>query len=508
MEYPETGVVSYVANFFKNIVKAIKPWGRFQRRDAASRTGSMSNWQPRTTQGDTLKDMERDEIVNRSVNLVHDDPNAAGIIDTFATTITGAGLRPLPALNPESLGITPEQARAIESEQKAIYKEWSPHADAGQRMTDGEIQHLKTRNLFEYGESLEIIYMIDDPFKSFAMASLVINPTRLKTPSNLTGDDTVKHGIKLGKYGEPIGYWIQKAGGFATDSSNFVYIPAKKGHRWQVLHDFIVKDPEQMRGDPILSTGMRFFRDFSDLLGAELTSNVVTAALAYFIKTDSDSALTAENLLDQDQVVDDRYQSVAPGEILYGNKGDEMDMLDATRPGTTFDPFTKIIKKAIAQGTGVPFNIAFKELDGVTFAGFRAAMLEAWRVFSYHRTRIGNRDLQKKYTMLMEEAWSRGRLSVGSDFLEKMHLYTAAEWFGAPKGDIEPFKAAQADILKVNNNIKTLERSQIEDGGVGFTEITDQRAEENQILETKGLPVPGAVIEPESDSQGDNTDDD
>lgn len=482
-----------------DILKALKsffiqPFDRYQRRDAASRTGSMSNWNPTTIHSDSMAALERTKIVERSVNLTHNDPNAAGIIDTLAVTITGAGLRPIPSLNTEILGITPEQARLIEAEQKAVYKEWQPWADAGQRMTDGEIQHLKTRCLFEYGESLELLYMVKDPVRPFMLASMVINPQRLLTPTDKASDDSIKQGVKIGKYGQPISYFIKKSGNFSNDSANFLEIPAKTGHRWNVLHDYINKDPEQFRGDPVFSTGMRFFRDFSDLLGAELTSNVITAAMAYFMKTEGEPNLTADALLDT-PTTDERFQSVSPGEVLYGNKGDELEMLNADRPGTTFDPFTKIIKKAIAQGTGLPYNVAFKELDGVTFAGFRAAMLEAWRVFSYHRTRIGNGDLQKKYIMLMEEAWAAGRITGGLEFFGSLQQYTSAEWFGAPKGDIEPFKAAQADIMKIKNNIKTLERTIIEDGGVGFTEVTDQRQEENATLSSKSLETLGAKEE-------------
>ena len=489
---------------------ALMPWGAYQRRDAAKRTGSMSNWNPTTIYSDSIKAMERTKIVDRSTNLVHDDPNAAGIIDTFATTITGAGLRPIPTLNPDILGISKDQARLIESEQKSIYKEWGPSADAGERMTDGEIQHLKTRNLFEFGESLEIIYMLKDPTRAYGLASMVIDPRRLKTPTDLMSKDNIKDGVEIGKYGAPVAYYIQKAGNYSTSAENFVRFPAKIGHRRQVLHDFISKDPEQMRGDPILATGMRFFRNFADLLGSELTSGVVSAAIGLFVESGADSYQTAQNLLDPeaDRQDDERWQSIDPGEIWYGKGGEKPHLISPDRPGTTFDPFTKIIKKAIAQGTGIPYNVLMKDLDGVTFAGFRAAMLEAWRTYSYHRTRIGQADLQSKYTMLMEEAWARGRLSIGADFFDKMQLYTAAEWVGAPKGDIEPFKAAQADILKVGANIKTLERAIIEDGGAGFAEVTDQRSEENARLTAKDLPVPGASPDPEPDPPPEDNNDD
>ena len=107
------------------------------------------------------------------------------------------------------------------------------------------------------------------------------------------------------------------------------------------------------------------------------------------------------------------------------------------------------------MSTGIPFPVLFKDIDAVSFAGFRSAMLEAWRVYEYHRKRIGQKDCQKKYTMLMEEAYLRGELPT-SNFYGQMHKITSCEWYGAPKGDIEPYKAIKADIEKLEDRIQKL----------------------------------------------------
>lgn len=468
----------------------MRPSGGFFRRDAAKRTGSLSNWNPRQAHGHAAESMEREAIVSRAMNLVNDDPNAEGIIGTFATTIIGPGLKPAPELDHEVLGITKQKARLIEAKQKAVYKSWAPDADVGERMTDGEIQHLKTRHLFGFGESFEIIYMRKNGPGIFSQASQVINPLRIKTPSDKRTDKNVIAGVKTGKYGQPISYFVKKPGASLSDTSkNFIEVPARRGHRWSMLHDFITKDPEQVRGYPILSPAIRFFKDLSDLIGAELTSNVVTAAMSVFIAEETAPHTLAQNLLAplNERPDGERHQDINPGEIWYGSAGQKPHLLSADRPGTTFDPFTKLIKKSIGMATGIPFPVLFKDVDGVSFAGFRAAMLEAWRVYDYHRKRIGQKDCQKKYTMLMEEAWLRGLIPIGDDFPDNRDAYTNAEWYGAPKGDIEPFKAIQADLLKNKAGVKTLDKIIIEDGGAGFSEVTGKVAEERERLDAAGL---------------------
>ena len=465
------------------------------RRDAAKRTGSMTNWIPRRLFSRDMEAREREDIVARSINLINDDPHAAGIIDTFATTIIGAGLKPHPSLNSDVLGLSRAEVKKIEGQQKAIYKEWSMDADAGARMTDGEIQHLKCRCLFGLGESLEILPMKKRPGSPYALKSQVIHPQRLKTPIDKVKDGNIRDGVEVSKHGEPLAYWIKKAtedGRYLGDhAANFMRIPAKKGHRYLVLHDFITKDPEQFRGYPILAPAMRYFKDFSDLLSSELTSNVITAALSLFVESDNPTGAADAFSNTEDFEEAERMQEMTPGGIWYGSAGEKPHLLSADRPGTTFEPFTKLIKKTISVSTGIPYPVLFKDVDGISFAGFRSAMLEAWRVYEYHRKRIGQKDCQKKYTMLMEEAYLRGELDI-PNFYEKPHQYTNVEWYGAPKGDIEPYKAIKADLEKFNARVKPLERIIIEDGGTGFLEVAEQIEEELEILRDKKIMLSGA----------------
>ena len=483
-------------NIFKNVKSlfspaktSVNPGTRGFKRVAASKKGSLANWTQTRLSSMYAEAVERETVVNRSIDLIENDPHAAGIIDTLAITIIGAGLKPHPSLNPDTLGITRGEAKKIEAQQKAVYQRWAKNCDIAGTMTDGEIQFLKCRSLFTFGESIELLPMTDVQGQ-YSLKSQVIHPTRLKTPTDKMNDGNIVNGIEINKNGKPIAYWVKKVdnkNAFLADiSRNFHRIPAKKGHRHLVLHDFISKNPEQFRGEPILASAMRYFRDFADLMTAELTSNVITSTLALFVETDSSGTVADAFLNTDDFDEEDRIQELAPGSVFYGESGQKPHLLTANRPGITFEPFTKLIKKTISAGINVPYPVLFKDVDGVSFAGFRSAMLEAWRVYEYHRKRIGQGDCQKKYTMVMEEAYLRGDLDI-KDFYEKKEAYTNCEWYGAPKGDIEPYKAIKADIEKFNARVKPLDRIIREDGGAGFMEVATQIEEELDYLRTTGM---------------------
>jgi len=479
--------------------RPLRPSGSFgYQRDAAKRTGTMKNWLPKRLFGKQAEALERSQIVDRSIDLTNNDPNAAGLIDNIATYVVGSGLVPHPTLDLKVLDIDKERAKTIQTQMRAVYNTWSPFADAGQRMTFGEIQYLSKLNIMRFGENFLYLPMIKDPARPYSLACQFIHSLRVKTPADLINSPDIKDGIELGEYGEAKCIWIKKSDptGILPDTSkNFVRMPVRNGHRWNILHNFVCKDPEQVRGIPFLAPAMKYFRDFNDLLNSELVSNIVTSALTYFIEVTGGGAPwdVAQNMGTVEDTRYDsdgasrtmRYEETYPGAILYGASGQKPHLLAANRPGVTFEPFTKVVKKAMSLSVNLPYPVAFKDMDDVDFAGFRSAMLDAWRVFEMERKTMGSGMCQPIRTMLMEEAYLRNDLDI-SDFYPQMHAYTRAEWRGAPKGDIEPIKAIKADLLANKGNIKSKKKIIIERGDDYDTTMDDLQFEKED-QEERGI---------------------
>lgn len=471
-------------------------------RKSAQRTGTMTNWIPKRLYDPRTQAAERMRIVERCVELVQDNPYAAGIKDTFATTVIGPGLIPQPEIDREALGISKEEARAIRAQMRSIWRKWSSWADAGSRMTIGGIQFLLECNDFQYGEHIVLPLQLNTPGRPYALALQVISPMRLKTPSDKYSDGNIRDGVELDKNGAPKAYWIKKSTVgtskryLSDNSSNFERIPAWNGHRLQVIHQFINDDAEQVRGIPKCAPAIKFFLDLNDLLDAELVSSIVTAAMSMFVEAEAgDPYDWAKNTPGWNGTGTDRdsgtatkavrYQEMIPGGVMYGSAGQKPHLLSANRPGTTFDPFVQIILKAISSAVGVPYVALFRDLKSVSFAGFRGAMLEAWRTYMFRRTYMGQNTLTPIRAMLLEEAYLRRELKV-RDFYSNMDAYAAASWQGYPKGDIEPVKAASADITLNQNHMKTLETIAAE-RGTTVEALIEQLAEEKEMKIAAGL---------------------
>jgi capsid protein len=260
------------------------------KRDAAKRTGSLKNWLPKYLFSREAEALERRLVVERTIDLTNSDPHASGIVDTFASTIIGSGLTPHPIVDPEALGITADNAARIREQQQAACTAWAPHADAGVRLSFGQIEYLKQTCLLRFGEYFVLLPMLDGSIRPYSLACQVINPLRVKTPVDLVARGDIRDGIELGPYGEAVAIWVKKTG-HRTPGRNpsghlrkFFNDPGKNRPPVHILHGFVAKEPEQVHGWQYFTPALKFFHDFSDLMNAELVSNVVTAALSHFVE--------------------------------------------------------------------------------------------------------------------------------------------------------------------------------------------------------------------------------
>jgi len=476
------------------------------RKPNARHAGALQNWVPQRLFNDTDAARERETISARVIDICNADPNANGVIEAFASTVIGTGLNPNYTIDSKKSGLSKEKIDLIKKQMFDNFKEWQYFSDMQGQKTFAQILFLLEKSLVKYGEYFVLLPMIDDDERPFSLACQVIHPMRVKTPADKIHDEKIRDGVEFNAKYQPIAYWVKKNGDYDDSSKNFHRITRKSGHRYKVIHYFNPDDPEQVRGISMLSPMLKLFRDFADYLDAELMSNVVTAAFSMFIETNADPYTQAQNLAtitdngfkSDNSSYEQRYQEMVPGQIMYGSPGEKPHPISASRPGGTFDPFTRIIKKAIAQGLGIPFPVLYRDFDGMNYASYRSAMLEAWRVFKRHREDIGTAFCQPVHDMIQEEAFLRDKLDV--NYYEMPKSFFNAKWIGPPKGQIEPIKELQADIIAIQNNLKTRSQVITEQGGSdNFESIVEKIKEEQELLKNFGLDEQPFVKEDERD---------
>jgi lambda family phage portal protein len=454
------------------------------KRDAAKKTGSLKDWNPQAFLGKNTEAMQREEVVKRCSDLVVNDPHAAGITDTFAVNVVGPALTPLPAIDHKTLNISREHAREIEFQMRSVWNRWEPHADTAGRLSFGALQFQAVRQFLQFGEFFCLYPMIESDWRYYSLTAQMLYPTRIQTAWG-KAQENVRDGIELDKYGGCQAVFVSTGNGFYP--TDFQRIPMRKGHRLQFYHGFDQKEPEQVRGWPMLTPVVEYLKNFNDLLNSELVSAIVTAAFSMWVDTGPVNPFTtAGNLATYTQTAygmggdsyDERYQELIPGQIMYG--AGKPTPINPNRPSQTFDPFTKILKKSIALGLNMPHSVIYKDVSETNYAGFRSAMLEAWKTYSWFRSIIARWSHETR-KMLMEEAYLMNELNI-PDFYENIDSYCNAMWIGPAKGNIEPIKEATADIKLNQANLKTKRQAMIERGldpDTTYAQLQEEREEES-----------------------------
>jgi lambda family phage portal protein len=481
------------------------------QRTAGSRKGPMGKWLVQKVQRFSER-QERETISDRSQDVVANDPHASSTIDSMAVNITGTGL--IPQANPyaKALGWTEEQSKEFQDQAELAFELWSHDADVRGRLEFWQIQYLSVYSMLMRGEFFRQPVMTDRPHKPFSFALQSIDAARVFSPSDKSNDKRIRDGILFDKTGAPLSYFVAETDSLYTRTSlasgSFANVPATIGHRPGMLHGFIQKEDEQVRGIPVLSPAMKFIRDLSDYLEFELIGAIVASSFPVFIET-SDPVGTAEGFGRRIENSEDRYQEFQPGQVVYGNYNEKPHVLKSDRPGNSFDSFVERIIRAIGAAVGMPYEVIAKDFSKTNYSSARAALLEAWRVFSFYQKWLVQSLCQPCWDMVLEEAWLRGMITLpkGSpDWYTARHLYTRALWIPPRKGSVDPVKEITAAILAKDNNIMTLAQLASENGGDWETTL-EQRGREVARETEKGIRPPSASMMPTEENKEEKDDD-
>lgn len=468
-------------------------------KTSGSRSGAMSKWLVKKLNRFSERS-ERESVAERSMDVVANDPHAASVVDGMAVNIAGTGLTAQSIPNAKALGWTRDQARDVQDQIETAWNLWCQHADARNQLQFWQIQYLCTYNVMVKGEFFRQPVMIDRPFSPFSLALQSIDSSRVFTPSDKRNDATIRDGIGLGGLGEPKTYFAANTNDVysraSLPSKDFAKIPAWVAHRPGMLHGFVKKEDEQVRGIPVLSPAIKLIRDLGDYLDFELIGAIVASSFPVFIETSDPNALadaygdsldgTSSSSSGQ---IEAKYQEAKPGTIMYGAYNQKPHVLKSDRPGNSFDQFVGRVLRAIGAAVGMPYEVTAKDFSKTNYSSARAALLEAWRVYCFYQKWLVQSLCQPCFDMVLEEAWLRGMITFPSgspDFYDARHLYTRAQWIPPRRGSVDPLKEIKSYVAAKDNNILTLAQIAAEMGGDWETTL-EQRGREVEMERAKGI---------------------
>jgi len=276
-----------------------------------------------------------------------------------------------------------------------------------------------------------------------------------------------------------IGYYIGKPNkwGYIANQSTQKYTA-------DVVHHVFNADRFSCcRGEPALISAVDMIDKLFGYIDAELVAAKINACFPMMVTTKDSSGMPppfTKGVSSSGRDVDDRQlEKIDPGMIWHGEPGEKADAIGSTRPASAFDNFILRIMMLIGQPVNMPLMLITGDYSGATFMNSRVAYQEA-RDTWYDEQELVIKPFVRRLWMLKVQQWIERKALTERDDWARYEIL-CKRW-----PYVDPWKESKADEQQLKNGTTTRTVIAARQGH-DFKDLIDQRAEEDEYLEEKGV---------------------
>jgi lambda family phage portal protein len=413
------------------------------------------------------------------------NPLVEGVINTYCDDFVGEA------------GPTLQVQSDSDRFNEALEREWRAYfemPDAAGMLSGPEVITLDVETLWTCGEFLTYITPVDGIDSPIAERLRLIHPRRMDTPGNMMGDGSVVLGVRRNKFGRPMGYFVDAGLESAVSPNlhrNYVEYPAA-----DIIHGFCLREPDQVRGVPWLTSALPVIADLRDY-DAEVLDAARSAA-------NFGAVLTTQHPESQFLSVN-ASESMERRQITTAPPGWELNQLRPEQPHTAYAEYRAERLRELGRPRGMPLMMV--QLDA--------------RKHNYSSARFDDQGYAR--AMRKAQAWyARVKLKRLVDLVARIGRVAgvvpprpAGEvryiWTWPKRPHIDELKSALAATERLNNGTSSLHDECIALGR-DFDQLLPMREREKKQLEAAGLPThpvkSGKPAEEEAEDAGGDSDKD
>jgi lambda family phage portal protein len=484
--------------------------GGYGASGAAWTTNATKGWAAQAGSPDSDIVLNLDLLRSRSRELYMGNPVAAAAINTQRIYCVGVGIKPLPKINGQRLGMTETAANDFDERWAEEWELWAGtnyFCDWNGRYNFYQLQDLCLANMLLNGDCPVLLPFEDDKFSPYSLKIRMIEADRLQNPIYYNYQRNILGGVELDRNGKLVSYHVRQVhphqsfwpSDIVEKLFEWVEIPAR-GEETGRPNLLLVHEPErceQRRGVPILGKVIEILKQLDRFIKAEVSGAEMAARFIAQVKSQFPNESFLQNLCDEETRRDlfslSRYDINLDdaSKAVFMRPGDQLDFYHTTRPNQQFDPFVIAVCKLIGAATGVPYEILLSAFSQ-SYSASKAAFLLFEKRINVVRNLIVTLFCQPVYAELMAEAVERGIIQAPGFFddIRIRQAYTRCEWIGTPLGSIDPQKDLAASKEKVILGASTCEREAAELTGTHVRHNVAQQKEEVKMFHDAGLPYP------------------
>ncbi len=454
--------------------------------------------------------------------LFMSSPLATSAINTNRTKIVGIGLTLKSSIDRETLGLSPEAAKAWQKHTEAEFRLWSGRKDSCDAIGMNNFDALQQLALASWLMSGDVFPVLKrrqpDPLRPYSLRIHLVEADRIRTPLEYGGSaypgitngrnpetgNRIYDGVEVDASGMVVAYYVNSNYPWElTDEPNEWIRVEVYGHRTglpNILHVMSSERPDQYRGVTYLAPVMEPLLQLRRYTDSALMMALVQSFFTAWIITKSSPDAIPFNETGSGDLVGgvpganpsepprgENEYGMGPGTVNVVPEGEDVRFGSPTMPVASFDAFVKTFCKLVGAGLGVPYDVLVKEYNS-SYSAARAALLDAWEDFRMRRKWFVDDFCQPIYEVWLAEAVARGRVSAPGFFDDPLirAAWCSAQWIGPVQGSLDPLKEASAAVLQIQHALKTHEQVTMELSGGTWDANVEQLAVENEKLKAAG----------------------
>lgn len=510
LEFSNSGYGNYGANTTKKNMRGWMYYGGSAKEDIEDNI-------------DILRQKSRDAYMGI--------PTASAALKTMRTNVVAGGLMPSPQIDAEYLGLSSEEAEALQAQVLREFSLWAdkPTCDADRVDNFYKLQQLAFLSYLMNGDAIALLPFREQPGVPYGLRVRIIEADRVCSPDGydrLVEEDVRGHhvysiiqGIETDQEGMVVAYWIcnrhpHSSLAFRSGTLKWTRVEAYgETGRPNVLHVMNRERAGQRRGVPILAPVLEALKQLGRYTEAEITAAVISAMFTVFIQSDTvqDGGRPLGEMLPPELLIDAQDQGsieLGNGAIVALNPGEKVQFADPKHPNSGYDAFYNAMVREIGSALEIPPEVLEKQFTQ-NFSSARGSLNEFWRTCGMMRDWFSDDFCQPIYEAWFAEAVARGRIHAPGFFTDPAvrKAYTECKWNGPSRTALNPSQEVEAAMKRVESGFSTAQEETAQLTGGDWNRNIRQRAiEAKRKKEVDDIsdpqPEPQNVIGTEEGGEG------
>ena len=491
----------------------LSPMANAFQAAGAGQNGELSNWGalPQTADSALIPNLET--LNARTGDATRNGGFAKGGVQLHVDHIVGHQWKIVCKPNFTVLGIDPKVGRAWAKEVEALFTNYAEDPDCWIDVERKRTLTMIARNSVHINTTkgevfAKMEWMKPGYGRDYQTAVNLIDTSRICNPNEQDNQSKLRAGVKLGFYGEALGYHVRTSSQadsvLGENGYSWVYVPKRlKWGRMQMLHIFEPEAEGQTRGGNAFLAVLKKLPMLQKLQDATLQNAIVNAMYAAVIKSELDTETMSNVLGGETKALTDFMGAKADWhdqtnikmngvKIPHLFPNEELSLLTAENPGQGFGDFEAAILREIAAGLNLSYEQLSRDFSKTNYASARAGQALSWKYFLGKRLTTVKVLSSQIFACWLEEAIQKGKVKLpegAPSFYEAKHAWSRCDWIGAGKPIIDGLKEVKEAVERLKAGLSSYE-AEAANLGEDYQELFDQQLRETEMLAESGrIPI-------------------